>query len=73
MKRCLAAFAITASLFVPVTHANDALEAKVRAYVPVVSLVKVCDCPRCATRAEAQNATSAEAHGQKQKSSPLGR
>jgi hypothetical protein len=43
MKRCLAAFAITASLFVPVAHANDALEAKVRAYVPVVSLVKVCD------------------------------
>jgi hypothetical protein len=28
MKRCLAAFAITASLFVPVAHANDALEAK---------------------------------------------
>ena len=43
MKRCLAAFAIAASLFAPVAHANDALEAKVRAYVPVVSLVKVCD------------------------------
>ncbi len=43
MKRRLAAFAIAASLFVPVTHANDALEAKVRAYVPVVSLAKVCD------------------------------
>src|SRR5258707_508580 len=43
MKRCLAAFAIAASLFEPVAHANDALEAKVRAYVPVVSLVKVCD------------------------------
>ena len=43
MKRCLAAFAITASLFAPVAHANDALEAKVRAYVPVVSLAKVCD------------------------------
>jgi len=39
----LAAFAITASLFVPVAHANDALEAKVRAYVPVFSLAKVCD------------------------------
>src|SRR5258707_10685811 len=43
MKRCFAAFAIAASLFVPVAHANDALEAKVRAYVPVVSLAKVCD------------------------------
>ena len=43
MKRCLAAFAIAASLFAPVAHANDALEAKVRAYVPVVSLAKVCD------------------------------
>jgi len=43
MKRCLAAFAIAASLFAPVAHANDALEAKMRAYVPVVSLVKVCD------------------------------
>jgi hypothetical protein len=43
MKRCLAAFAIAASLFEPVAHANDALEAKVRAYVPVVSLAKVCD------------------------------
>ena len=43
MKRSLAAFAIAASLFAPVAHANDALEAKVRAYVPVVSLVKVCD------------------------------
>jgi hypothetical protein len=43
MKRCLAAFAITASLFAPVAHANDALEAKVRAYGPVVSLAKVCD------------------------------
>jgi hypothetical protein len=43
MKRCLAAFAIAASLFAPVAHANDALEAKVRAYVPVVSLAKLCD------------------------------
>ena len=43
MKRCLAAFAIVASLFVSVAHANDALEAKVRAYVPVVSLAKACD------------------------------
>ena len=31
MKRCLAAFAIAPSLFVSVAHANDALEAKVRA------------------------------------------
>jgi hypothetical protein len=43
MKRRLTAFAITASLFAPVAHANDALEAKVRAYVPVISLAKVCD------------------------------
>ena len=43
MKRRLAAFAIAASLFAPDAHANDALEAKVRAYVPVVSLAKVCD------------------------------
>ena len=43
MKRCLAAFAIATSLFVAAAHANDALEAKVRAYVPVVSLAKVCD------------------------------
>jgi hypothetical protein len=43
MKRCLAAFAIAISLFAPVAHANDALEAKVRAYVPVISLAKVCD------------------------------
>ena len=43
MKRRLAAFAIAASLFAPVAHANDALEAKVRAYAPVVSLAKVCD------------------------------
>jgi hypothetical protein len=43
MKRGLAAFAIAASLFAPVAHANDALEAKVRAYVPVISLAKVCD------------------------------
>jgi hypothetical protein len=43
MKRCLATFAIAASLFAPVAQANDALEAKVRAYVPVVSLAKVCD------------------------------
>ena len=40
MKRCLAAFAIAASLFAPVAHANDALEAKLRAYIPVVSLAK---------------------------------
>ena len=43
MKRCLAAFAIAVSLFAPVAHANDAFEAKMRAYVPVVSLAKVCD------------------------------
>jgi hypothetical protein len=43
MKRCLAAFAMGAILFAPAAHANDALEAKVRAYVPVVSLAKVCD------------------------------
>ena len=43
MKRCLAAFAIAANLFAPVARANDGLEAKVRAYVPVVSLAKVCD------------------------------
>jgi hypothetical protein len=43
MKRCLVAFAIATILFAPVAHANDALEAKVRAYVPVVSLAKVCD------------------------------
>jgi len=43
MKHCLAAFAIATSLFVAAAHANDALEAKVRAYVPVVSLAKVCD------------------------------
>jgi hypothetical protein len=43
MKRCHAAFAIAASQFAPVAHANDALEAKVRTYVPVVSLAKVCD------------------------------
>jgi hypothetical protein len=34
MKRGLAIFAIAASLFAPVAQANDALEAKVRAYVP---------------------------------------
>ena len=43
MRRCLAAFAIAASLFVPTARADDALEAKVRAYVPVASLAKVCD------------------------------
>ena len=43
MKHCLAAFAIATSLLVAAAHANDALEAKVRAYVPVVSLAKVCD------------------------------
>jgi hypothetical protein len=43
MRRCLVAFAIAASLFAPVAHANDALEAKLRAYVPVFSLAKVCD------------------------------
>jgi len=43
MKRCPAAFAIAASLFAAVAYADDALEAKVRAYVPVVSLAKVCD------------------------------
>ena len=43
MKRRLAAFAIAASLFAPVAHANDALEAKLRAYVPVFALAKLCD------------------------------
>ncbi len=43
MKRCLAAFAIAASQFAPVAHADDAMETKVRAYVPVFSLAKVCD------------------------------
>ena len=43
MKRCLATFAIATSLFAPVAQANDALEAKVRAYVPVISLAKFCD------------------------------
>ena len=43
MKRRLAAFAIFASQFALLAHANDALDAKVRAYVPVVSLAKVCD------------------------------
>jgi hypothetical protein len=43
MKRCLAAFAITTDLFAPIAQANDALEAKVRAYVAVFSLAKVCD------------------------------
>lgn len=42
MKRRLAAFAIVASQFAP-AHADDALEAKMRAYVPVVSLAKPCD------------------------------
>ena len=43
LKCCPAAFAIATSLFAPLAHANDALEAKERAYVPVVSLAKVCD------------------------------
>jgi len=43
MKRRLAAFAIAAGLCAPAAQANDALEAKMRAYVPVVSLAKVCD------------------------------
>ena len=43
MKRCFAAFVLATSVFARVAHANDALEAKVRAYVPVVSLAKVCD------------------------------
>ena len=43
MKHCLAACAIAASLPAPVAHADDALEAKVRAFVPVASLAKVCD------------------------------
>jgi hypothetical protein len=42
MERCIAA-TIAASLFAPLARANDALEAKVRAYVPIVSLAKVCD------------------------------
>ena len=43
MKCSLAVFAIEVSLFASVAHANDALDAKVRAYVPVVALAKVCD------------------------------
>jgi len=43
MKRGLAAFAIVASLFASAAYANDALEAKMRAYVPIVSLAKACD------------------------------
>jgi len=43
MKRCLAAFAIAASPFAPAAHANDILDAKVRAYVPVYALASVCD------------------------------
>ena len=43
MKRSLAVFSFVASQFALVAHANDALEAKVRAYVPIVSLAKVCD------------------------------
>jgi hypothetical protein len=43
MERCRAAFAIAPSLFVATAQANDALETKVRAYVPVVSLAKFCD------------------------------
>ena len=43
MKRGFAGFAIAAGLFAPVAYANDALEAKMRAYIPVVSLAKVCD------------------------------
>ena len=43
MKLCLAAFAIAANLFAPVARANDGLEAKVRAYSPVISLAKACD------------------------------
>jgi hypothetical protein len=34
------AFAITTDLFAPIAQANDALEAKVRAYVAVFSLAK---------------------------------
>jgi hypothetical protein len=43
MKRCLAPFAIAATMFAPAAPANDALETKVRAYVPIVSLAKACD------------------------------
>jgi len=43
MERCRAAFAIAPSLFVATAQANDALETKVRAYVPVISLAKFCD------------------------------
>jgi hypothetical protein len=43
MERCRVAFAIAPSLFVAAAYANDALETKVRAYVPVFSLAKVCD------------------------------
>jgi hypothetical protein len=42
MKRRLAAITIAISLSAPVAHADDALEAKLRAYVPVVSLAKEC-------------------------------
>jgi hypothetical protein len=42
MERCIAA-TIAASLFASFALANDSLEAKVRAYVPIVSLAKVCD------------------------------
>ena len=43
MKRRPAALAIASSLLMPAAHADDALEARTRAYVPVVSLAKVCD------------------------------
>src|SRR6185312_13235965 len=43
MKSCLAAFAIAASLFTSNAQANDALEAKVRVYVPVYALAIACD------------------------------
>src|SRR3954447_12085391 len=43
MERCRAAFAIALSLFAATAQANDALETKVRAYVPVISLTKFCD------------------------------
>ena len=42
MERCIAA-TFAASLLAPLALADDALETKVRAYVPIVSLAKVCD------------------------------
>jgi hypothetical protein len=43
MKRSLAAFGIVASVSASAAQADDALEAKLRVYVPLVSLAKMCD------------------------------